>query len=351
MIRPVVLRRLSAYRYPVNSRGSILIVVLWSLCLLSVFAVIMGYQVRQELSLVKRLDENCRGRLIAEAGVKTAIASLKKEEAKSYNSFQDAWSGFGAVNNFKDVKIGDGRFTICYNYTNEKMLVSQPLYGLIDEERKININTSDMNTIKRLFMLVMGMDDTESQDLAASIVDWRDADSNLSIPLGSAEDSYYKLLPYPYTAKNGPFEVIDELLLVKGVSLGVFNRIKDFVTLYGAGRVNVNTAGRPVLEAVGISDRIASYIIDFRYGKDNMPGTADDGFFDSQANIVPRLSQSFNLSSSEVGELTAIVEKSLSVYSDNFTIKSYTKFGGANNAIDVDCVINRNGKILYWQER
>src|SRR5512137_1090366 len=111
MEKPAFLQKLSGYRYPDNdSRGSILVIVLWSLCLLSVFAVIMGYETRQEISLVKRLDNKSRGRLIAEAGVKSAIVALKKEELKGYDTLQDAWAG-GGFGNFKDILIGDGRFT------------------------------------------------------------------------------------------------------------------------------------------------------------------------------------------------------------------------------------------------
>jgi len=49
------------------------------------------------------------------------------------------------------------------------------------------------------------IDDIEAQSLAASIVDFIDEDSNLSVPLGSTEDSYYHNLKEPYECKDDKF--------------------------------------------------------------------------------------------------------------------------------------------------
>ena len=53
-------------------------------------------------------------------------------------------------------------------------------------------------------------------ELAASIIDWRDEDSEISP--GGAESEYYLLQPEPYNCKNSAFETVDEILLVKGAS-------------------------------------------------------------------------------------------------------------------------------------
>ena len=42
-------------------------------------------------------------------------------------------------------------------------------------------------------------------------------------------------------------ESLDELLLVNGMTKDIFERIKDYVTVWGSGMVNINTAGREVL--------------------------------------------------------------------------------------------------------
>ena len=96
--------------------------------------------------------------------------------------------------------------------------------------------------IERLFRIGLGMDDMRA-GVAASIKDWRDKDSELSIPVGSAEDFLYRGLKYPYEAKDEDLESLDELL-VNGMTKDIFERIKDYVTVWGSGMVNINTAGR-----------------------------------------------------------------------------------------------------------
>ena len=341
-------QRRSVFLSALNHRGSILMIALWSLCLLSVFAVVLGYGVRQRVTLSKRLDERSRLRLIAEAGVKKAIAELKSEEMKSYDCLSDPWSNNIAA--FKDVKLGDGKFIVAYNSIDWKRLAPEIRYGATDEESKININTTNRQVLERLFMIVLNLRDAEAQELAASIIDWRDTDNELSVPTGSAEDSYYKGLTYPYGAKNGSFEILDELLLVKGVSKGVFDRLVDYLTIYGDGKVNINTASKPVLLALGLGEDMVDKIIDFRYGKDGILGTADDGIFDAQANIVPKLSQAYNLNDSDLVKLTPIVEQNLTTYSNNFTIRSVAILDNGRNAMETRSVVGRNGKVLYWKE-
>ena len=86
---------------------------------------------------------------------------------------------------FKDVNAEGGVFSVCYGDSDisdgETALITR--YGLIDEERKINLNSSGQEVIERLFRIGLGMDDMRAQELAASIKDWRDKDSELSIPV------------------------------------------------------------------------------------------------------------------------------------------------------------------------
>ena len=54
-----------------------------------------------------------------------------------------------------------------------------------------------------------------TDEIAAAIIDWIDQDDNTE---SGAETDYYATLDPPYAAKNGPFDTIEELLLVKGVT-------------------------------------------------------------------------------------------------------------------------------------
>lgn len=325
------------------NRASILIIALWSVSLLTTLAVILGFQVRQKLVLVKRLDERDSGRLIAEAGVKKAITELALESTEEFDSLIQNWSNNPCA--FQEIQVGDGRFSVSYETD-----FGETRFGLIDEESKININRASVGVLERLFRLC-GLEEFEAQDLAFSIVDWRDADSELSSPSGGAEDSYYRLLPAPYEAKDAPFQVLDELLLVKGVNENIFQKIRNYITIYGNGRVNINTATKPVLMSVGFSENIVDRIVAFRNGKDDLPGTADDNFFEVIDDISAKISDTNNLSQAEQAQVNNINSVGLvTTKSANFTVKSRATLGRSKFVYEVICVVNRQGKILYWNE-
>ncbi|MFC1666926.1 general secretion pathway protein GspK [Candidatus Omnitrophota bacterium] len=348
VLRLLGLPKQSLSRLPANRRGGILVLSLWSICLLSTFAVILSNGVRQKIILVQRLDERGKLHFIAEAGIKKAIIELKKEAEKTYDSLNDNWSNNTA--SFKAVGVGGGTFNVSYNYPHGKTGVIDTRYGLIDEERKININTADRAILERLFRVALNFHEIEAQELAASLIDWRDSDSELSIPLGSAEDRYYRNLQYPYEAKDAAFEVLEEVLLVNGMTRDIFKNIRYYVTIYGNGRINVNTAPKEVFLALRLDEKLVDKILLFRQGEDGATGTIDDNIFDAHSRIVPKLSQYFHLSDSEVAQLTRVVDHSLVTRSENFMIRSVAKLNNRKNTTEVDCVVNRDGKILYWHE-
>ena len=81
-------------------------------------------------------------------------------------------------------------------------------FGVEDEGSRLNLNTAPATQL----LMLPGM----TPDVADAIVDWRDQDDTPS-PYG-AESAYYGSVQPPYRAKNGPFETVEELLLVKGVT-------------------------------------------------------------------------------------------------------------------------------------
>ncbi len=331
-----------------RNKASILFISLWTVCLLTTFSIVLGYQVRQKLTLAQALDEKSKLHFIADAGIKKAIAELKKEEQKLYDVLNDTWSNNISV--FKEIDIGDGKVSIAYDYLNEQSGINQIQYGLIDEERKININRADLTVLERFFRIVLNLDQITAQELAASVIDWRDGDSQLSIPLGSAEDIDYRNMQYPYEARDLDFEVLDEILLVKGMSQDAFEKIKEYVTIYGDGKVNINTVSKPVLLALGLDDDIAGKILFYRAGEDGIMGNADDNIFDTASNIIPKLSQLSHLSDFQLAKLSVIVDQHFVVKSNNFMIKAVAKLNNKKSFAALICVVNRSGKVLYWQE-
>jgi len=329
-----------------TGKGSILLIALWSLFLLTTFAVYLGYGIRQKLRLVQRLNERDKQHLIAEAGVKKAITQINKEPPPPYDTLMDVWSNDESA--FREIGVGDGTFSVNYSYIDDISGLPQSRFGLCDEERKININKAELAVMARLFQIVLNSGETEAQELAASIIDWRDSDSELSTP-GSAEDSYYRSERYPYEAKDQNLEVLEELLLVKGVSEDIFLKLKNYITIYGSGKVNINTAPRVVLLGVGLSEDITDMILSFRAGKDKIQGTSDDNYFGAPFDIAPNLSQTYHLSDSQIAEISQVVGN-FTTSSSNFMVRCTVKLYQGKNVAEIISVINREGKILSWQE-
>lgn len=331
-----------------DRRGSTLILAVWSLLLLSTFAVQLGLIVRQKITLVRRLDEREKRYRIAEAGVKYAITQLRKKDALFQADFlAERWSDQMDV--FKDKWIGKGTFTVSYQYRDGETF--RTMYGLQDEESKININTADENALTMLLNLTTNLSRKEAGELAYSIVDWRDSDSFFQHPQYGAEDSDYRGQRYSYESKDSDFEVVDELLLVKNMNKEIFDKIKDFVTVYGDGSVNINTAPKQVLLALGIRSYVVNNILFFRKGGDLIAGTGDDDIFIQPSTIVSRLSQVFDMSPSEIASLSNLVSVGQFVTkSENFMIRSTSKLRHKDDVTTIVAVADREGKVKYWQE-
>lgn len=326
-----------------------MIVSLWSLCFLTTLAVLLGYGVRQKLNLVKRLDERDQLRFLAQAGIKKAINEIKKKgEEETFYALNNPLSHDEKT--FKEILLSGGFSEVSYRDADAPLKTSGIRYGLQDEESKINFNKASVEVLERFFKILLDFDEMEAQEMAARVVDWRDSDHQLSIPLGSAEDDDYEDLSPPYEAKDADFEILEELLLVKGMTREILDRIRDSITIYGEGQVNINTAPGIVLLALGLSEDLTDKILDYRKGKDAISGTADDHVFENPSEIIPQLSQVYPLGPSDIAQLSGVAGQFLMTNSSHFTIQSKAYLDQGKQMSRIVCVADRSGKILYWQE-
>lgn len=94
---------------------------------------------------------------------------------------------------------------------------AQPIYGMSDESAKLNINTLPLEKSRRAaarqrLLVLPGM----TLQIADAILDWRDPDEEVS-EFG-AETSYYAAQSSARLPRQGPFEDLNELLFVRGVT-------------------------------------------------------------------------------------------------------------------------------------
>ncbi len=178
-------------------RGSVLIFTLWLAAGLAAAALLVGHtgmlHYRREASAEVLLSADLATdgamryvqQVLTAAGAAGTLPDLAKYQAE-------------------DLAIGDCRVWILGHA--DDVAADAPVFGLTDEGGKLNLNTATLEMLQAL----PGM----SIELAAAIVDWRDTDSDLT-PYGAESETYAALNP-AYTAKNGPFETVDELRLVYG---------------------------------------------------------------------------------------------------------------------------------------
>lgn len=326
--------------------GSIIIVALWSLFFLSALVIAIASYVWPHLDVAAKLSDRTKMHYLAKAGVKKAMSEIDKAQ-ESFCALKDSWSN--NIDAFKQIELGEGEFSIKYQSLYSLPSIEEIRYGLIDEERKININKAPYAVLKKLFEIVGGISSQEAGDIASSIIDWRDIDDELQV--NGAESGYYLTLEPAYLCKNDDFQLLEELLLVKGVTRNIFDKVKDRITVYTTGAININTADKLVLESLQMSHSLAEEIIHFRNGNDGKEATADDNVFKDTATIATSLSNAENLTQEELIQLNNIVNSGLlSVVSNNFMGESFGSLRNKDQSLKIIFVFDRNKTIKYWRE-
>ena len=98
-----------------------------------------------------------------------------------------------------------------------------------DELGRIDLNQAEGALLVRLFESV-GLDPAASDALVDKILDWRDA--NPLRRLNGAKGAEYREAGYEYGPRNGPFQSLDELKLVMGMTPEIFARVEGALTVY-----------------------------------------------------------------------------------------------------------------------
>lgn len=187
------------------SRGVALIVVLWIAVVLTLLLYAFLSEMLAETALTNGYADKKRAEQLSLSGIDKGIATLLNNTA-THHSLQDAWAH--SDTEWYESELGEGVFTVIRPaYANDKVY-----WGMQDEASKLNLNVAT----KEILLKLPGM----TEEIADSIVDWRDEDENQS-PSG-AENSYYQTLQPGYSCKNGNFETVEELLYVKGVTPALF---------------------------------------------------------------------------------------------------------------------------------
>ncbi len=185
-----------------SERGVALIVVLWIFIFLFVVAFGFSASVREEAAAAGRYGDETQGYYLAIAGFEQGLYDFLSQSSgrelqqgqKSSDLFDGSW---------REQNLGGGVYRV----------------RLIDEGGKININRVDEAILRRIFTN-LGIEEPRRSILVDSIMDWRDPDDLHRV--NGAENDYYLSLNPPYTAKNGFFDTVEDLLWVRGMTSDLF---------------------------------------------------------------------------------------------------------------------------------
>lgn len=338
-----------------SRRGSLLIVALWVLVFLSIVAVLTGSMVRQQITALERIETRSRLRAMAESCAHRVVAIIcsTNTEIKDSSPTADCLNDYWANNpqQFKKVECGNGACSVKYSYVDYLTGNQATTYGLMDEERKVSINHASIDTLQRLFIVAAQLDNEKALLLAQSVIDWRDQDDIFhgSEP-ASSEYTLYMNSGSGYGPTNSFFSSPEELLLVRGMDSKIFSRIRDYITVFTDGAINLNTAPAQVILSLGLSDIFVDTLLHFRSGPNMVEGDSDDHMFSSVDTILPILTHSFQVAETDKVLLSNLISSgALGVSSAVFSAYCFSQLENTAMYGTILCVFEReSGRTHYW---
>ncbi|RMG58524.1 MAG: general secretion pathway protein GspK [Deltaproteobacteria bacterium] len=221
-----------------RERGIALIITLLILGLVTTVLLSSSSRTSLDLTLSTLYGNRVRGKYIAEGALKAALIALREDAGmNSYDTLDEIWSRPSPP-----IQFGEG----------------EALITVVDEERKFNINSlilpGGLAPNERMVAIFQGLLTELGIDplLTDAVLDWLDSDDTPR-PAG-AESEYYSSLPHPYSPKNDLFDTLSELLLVRGFTREVYEKLAPFITVHSSGKININTAPPEILRVLALGE-------------------------------------------------------------------------------------------------
>ncbi|MBW1973596.1 MAG: hypothetical protein DRG20_01815 [Deltaproteobacteria bacterium] len=230
-----------------NKSGVALILVLWVIAIMMIIAFSFSYSMKTEAKIASNYKKLSQAYYYARAGVNHAILDLLLRcQGEKENRFN----------------ISGIPETLSWDEGGYNIIIK-------DEGAKFNLNKMNAKQLRDIFSKC-DLKKEEVDIIVDSILDWRDKDELHR--LNGAESDYYQTLDPPYSCKNGNFDTIGELLLVKGITPEIYHNLEleDIFTVFGhSSKININSASKKVLSLVpGMTDEMIDKIISARNEKE-----------------------------------------------------------------------------------
>ena len=324
-------------RNPHRSReGAALIVALWVLFILSLIVGSFAFEAKLEAMLVSYKRKKYQAEMLAKSGIEYARALLDSarsakeleiaDMAEDPDGFmQSALYVQRSLSTTTKIELGNGRFSVTIESAESGRNVN-----LLTREQWLDI------------FEMANIPSTEWDTMIDCLQDWIDENDLHGLNGAESDDPFYQEQGYP--VKDGPLDSIEELLLVKGWGPEIlYGRpadeendeifgIADILTVWGDGKVNLNTADTNLLLSFAeYEDWELASVFEARMGPDGEEGTLDDGIM--RLDEIGADSTKFKLQSDFV-KVTSVGEM-------------------FDNQYQIECVFllkNKNSSVVYWNE-
>ena len=267
-------------------RASILVGLLWCVALLSLLVVGVLHTAQMDLRVGKNFTDRIQAHYLALAGIEKAKALLlQNARERSHGGNNHDGQLYNLPAQFRDVEFSRGTFSVLRRARTDEG--GGVVYGVDDEESRLNVNTADADQLTRLPGL--------TPEIATAILNWRGGGEN-----SVAEADYYASLQPPAQPRFGPFETLRELLMVRGVTaeqlLGDDEHQNGMTEVVGE-----DAAGLPQFEAVPADENLGwafSLTVDSAVKNLNAAGekrvniqTADESTLTTVHGITPEIAR------------------------------------------------------------
>ncbi len=213
-------RHTGAPRGAAREWGFALLIVLWTLALLSFLIMQMVAAARTEAEIALNLRSNIVQESNADGAIYAAAFHL-------LDPSDQHWKADGVVH---ELSIPGAKVAV----------------QVTDEANKVNLNTASVDLL-RAVLLGVGADPTTASTLAGAIVDWRAANGANSLVMKVLQ---YRTAGLDYAPPEKPFRSVGELSLVLGMTPDLLARIRPHLTIYstyGPGRTSTDPVARAAI--------------------------------------------------------------------------------------------------------
>ncbi|UCF90948.1 MAG: general secretion pathway protein GspK [Desulfobacterales bacterium] len=273
-----------------NNRGIALLLTISVTTILVTAALESNRRARFQIVATAAIRDRLTLSQMAASGVHVAMAMLAKDKKESnQDSLAEDWASPAKIAEILPaMPFDEGQLAV--NITDEMSKIQ--INALVQFPDSNQFNEPQRTMLDRFLRHISAAapedvkmeDDSEPMAIINSIKDWLDSgDDDAITGLSGAESVYYQGREPPVACRNGPLPDVNELLQIKGITPEIFydseamSGMHRYLTVYGMnpgegttfnfpGKININTAERPVILALLPSEsaEMADALLEYR---------------------------------------------------------------------------------------